>query len=67
MFDDSLTGIRTNLDAFNRAAGKLSRPETADLPQEMVNMSVAETAVEANLVALRTALAMSGRVLDILA
>ena len=93
MYDQSITGIRSNLEAFNQAAAKIAQTqapmraqdayapkETAsdpgtrskasqavDLSQETVKMMVAEKGAQANLGVLKTALALSGQTVDILA
>ncbi len=67
MYDNSIIGLRMNLESLSRAAERVARPDLADLPEETVNMMVAERGFEANLVALRTSMEMSRRVLDLFA
>lgn len=66
MFDSSINGIRSGLDMANRAAQNIARFETSDV-SDQVDLMVAEAAVRANVVALRTTLEMSEHVIDLLA
>ena len=67
MYSNSIQGIRAGLEAFNQSAQRLRNVETADLPQETVNMMIAEKAVRANIIALQTAHGLTRDLIDILA
>lgn len=67
MFSNSVQGIRSGLEAFAVSAQQLRDFETADVAQESVKMMVAEKAVHANAIALRTASSLTREVIDILA
>lgn len=64
MFDSSIAGIRNGLAMAERAAVRIARSEDTD-PAEQVELLVAKRVVEANVVALRTALESSGSLLDL--
>lgn len=66
MFDSSIAGIRNGLAMAETAARNIARSEPTD-PSDHVRLMVAQRVVEANVVALRTSLATSGALLDLIA
>jgi flagellar basal body rod protein FlgC len=65
MYDNSISGIRNNLDLFAQAAKQVQNFEKADLPAETAKMIIAEKAVEANVQVLCTSSKMSRYLVDI--
>ncbi len=65
MYDNSISGIRSNLDAFAQSAKQLQNIDKADVTTETAKMMVSEKAVEANIQVLRTSSKMSRYLVDI--
>jgi len=66
MFSTSISGIHQNIEMFLKHAGNLQDIEKADLPDDIIGMTIAEHGVTANANALKVNLRLQDSIIDMI-